>query len=274
MDDKQKKDFSEAVKEELYNQTFKARDSEFSAEKVKTLVQYLELEDPTDQEEMEKSKAQFMARFKKEHKKEIRRDFIRKHSRQLAEAFALAIILVIAADLTTQAIANESLFRMVNKWANYVEIIPGKSRIEDELASINERDVKYFTTVEEFAEYFNDDFLVCSWLPDGVKLFEIAISDENGSSSITWDFVDEVYGKSKMKVLINKDSQNDTAGFTAALKENFSYSEVINGIDVTFYTHKDGYLAGFIYEDWWYIIEVNENENILKSVIKGLAEYE
>lgn len=274
MDDKQKKDFSEAVKEELYNQTFKARDSEFSAEKVKTLVQYLELEDPTDQEEMEKSKAQFMARFKKEHKKEIRRDFIRKHSRQLAEAFALAIILVIAADLTTQAIANESLFRMVNKWANYVEIIPGKSRIEDELASINESEVKQFDSAQDFADYFADDFLVCSWLPEGVELENILVSYEEGSPVILWNYIESISNESALKVRISEEANKDTAGLTAILKGDPIQMDVIHGINVSYYEYKEGYLAGFAYNNWWYFIEAQMSQEEFNLIIEGMMRYE
>ena len=270
MDNKHEKDFIESVKNELYIETFLTDEPDFSEEKIDTLVRLLELDNPTDEQKIEEEMNRFLKQFKKDHRKEI----WRRRVLESVKKAAVILILVFAADLTTQAVANESLFSMVSKWTNQIVIRPGRDLAAEELASVDEREIKKFSTVEEFADYFKDDFLVCSWLPEGVELETISVSGGNGSSSIMWNFIDEIEDKSKLKILISKEVGNDIAGFTATIDADSVQNKVIHGMDVTYYPHDDGYLAGFMYSGWWYLIEVGNDEKILDTVIEGMVKYE
>lgn len=274
MYEKHDKEFIESVKEELYIQTFKTDEPDFSVEKVDTLVRFLELEDPTDEQEIEEEMNQFLTQFKKDHRKEIWRGKIKRYAKEAARNAAVILLLIFAANLTLQVVANENLFRMVGRWANYIEIIPGKSKIEEELASIDEYEVKEFTTMEEFANYFADDFLFCSWLPEGVELEKIRVLGENDSPAIIWRFHNQEDGETEILVRIYHEVGKDTAGFTAALDDDSVQKEAVHDKDVTYYVHDNGYLAGFMYNDCWYVVEAYNDEDTLKNVIRGMVRYE
>lgn len=270
MDNKHEKDFIESVKNELYIETFLTDEPDFSEEKIDTLVRLLELDNPTDEQKIEEEMNRFLKQFKKDHRKEI----WRRRVLESVKKAAVILILVFAADLTTQAVANESLFSMVSKWTNQIVIRPGRDLAAEELASVDEREIKKFSTVEEFADYFNDDFLVCSWLPEGVELGEILISDGGGSFSNIWKFKGEKNGEWKIRIQINQDVGNNIAGFTGTLDNESTQTEVINGLSVTYFENKEGYCAGFEYHDWWYFIEAHVEYDVFKTIIEGMVEYE
>lgn len=270
MDNKHEKDFIESVKNELYVETFLKDEPDFSEEKIDTLVRLLELDNPTDEQKIEEEMNQFLKQFKKDHRKEI----WQRRVLESVKKVAVILILVFAADLTTQAVANESLFSMVSKWTNQIVIRPGRDLAAEELASVDEREIKKFSTVEEFAEYFKDDFLVCSWLPEGVELREISIFSTEGSPTIAWDFGNKVDTEWKIRIHLYQKLNSDTAGFTVGLENDISREEMINNVRVTYYESQEGYLAGFIYKNWWYLIDAQTSKNDLKAIIEGMVEYE
>lgn len=58
------------------------------------------------------------------------------------------------------------------------------------------------------------------------------------------------------------------------MEEVAYYKQFDNGINAAFYDKEDGYLAGFDYNGWWYLVEVIQDETLLDSIIEGMIKYE
>lgn len=270
-----KQRLNESAKKELYAQTFLNDDSEFSVEKVRHLVGLLEVDEPTNKHEMEEAKKKFDQMFKETHKKEVRHSALKKYSNLAAGIAAALMITFMAADITTKAVMDESLFHMVGRWTNHIEVIPGKSSIEDELASTVKGKTQYFDTIEGFAKYIKDDVLICSWLPDGVELNEIAVNDINGNSEILWEFMDKSKDEWKLQVWMYETIINDMAGITGNLELDVVGEKYINNRKVIYYKNSDGLIAGFEYGNWWYLIDMPSfDTDVLTNIVEGMVKYE
>lgn len=270
-----KQRLNESAKKELYAQTFLNDDSEFSVEKVRHLVGLLEVDEPTNKHEMEEAKKKFDQMFKETHKKEVRHSALKKYSNLAAGIAAALMITFMAADITTKAVMDESLFHMVGRWTNHIEVIPGKSSIEDELASTVEGKTQSFSSITEFAEYFDSDFLICSWLPDEMELKQIQVNNMDGFSEYLWEYVSKDLDDEKIQLWMYPGIANDTAGVTGQLEVDAFKESYVNDKKVTYYKNNDGLLAGFEYGDCWYLIDFSLNdEKGLLSVIEGMVEYE
>lgn len=260
------------LEEELYSETFLKDEPEFSPEKIEHIVGLLELDNPTDEQEMEESLKQFEKRFQEMYSKEIRKDKFKKYCNKLAGIAAVLMLVFMAADITTNAVMDESLFHMVCRWKNQIEIIPGK---EEETSDVAEEKTYYFHTIEEFSKYFNDDFLVCSWLPENVSLNQIFVNNANTSPEILWDYGNDDLFDWKIQVWIYKEANDDTVGVVGELDADLMSEEYIDGKRVTYYRNNGGLLAGFEYKNWWYLIDISVmDEDILTSLVEGMVEYE
>ena len=265
----------ENIKKELFVESFLTDDSEFSTEKIDHLIGLLEIDEPTDKREIEKHKKEFEQMFKKTHKKEFARNALLKWGNRAAAIAAVLMLTFMAADLTTNAVMDESLFHMIARCTDRIEVIPGVWDIEDELADFSEKNPQYFDSIDEFAEYFGNDFLFCSWLPDGVKLEEIFVNDVNEKSELSWKYINNHSKEWKMQIWMQKGINVDTASVVGDLKETISQEKYINGIKVIYYKKDEGLLAGFEYQKYWYLIDISSaDEEILMSVIEGMETYE
>lgn len=264
------------LEEELYSETFLKDEPEFSPEKIEHIVGLLELDNPTDEQEMEESLKQFEKRFQEMYSKEIRRDKFKKYCNKLAGIAAVLMLVFMAADITTNAVMDESLFHMVCRWKNQIEIIPGKEDTTEESLAFAEGEVKTFSSAEEFDKYFEDDFLVCTWLPEDIQLSQIYVNNMNEFPEIVWKYNDTNSSERKIEVWFYRDATSDTAGLAGTLvEENVVKEKKINGRKVTYYSNNDSLLAGFEYDNWWYIVSIAPfDENILTSIVEGMREYE
>lgn len=164
--------------DQLAEETFKKDVDEFSYKRVQALVQLMEVNEPTDPEEADKSQKEFEKYFKKMTAKKRRINV-----QKLARIAAIICILVLGANITTEALMDDNVFHMIQRWSNRYEIIPSDNEIE-----YQESDTKVFTDIEEFESYFGDDFLVCSWLPDGYELDEILYVSSKELCGYIWNY--------------------------------------------------------------------------------------
>lgn len=164
---------------------------------------------------------------------------------------------------------------MVSRWTNQLEIIPSVSEESTEVSDFTEGETKYFDSVDEFAEYFGDDFLVCSWLPENVKLEYILVNNLDGLFEIVWNYKNENTEEWKMQIWMYQNMKGDTAGVAGKLKFNVVEENYIGNIKITYYEEDEGLLIGFEYSDYWYLIDVSINDRqILENVMEGMIKYE
>ena len=180
--------FQQEIQKELFAQTFQKNETEFSSEKIEHLVGLLEIENPTDDREVMEAQKAFEEKFRQTHRKAIRDNRLRTYCRKVAGAAAVLMLVVMTADFTTKAVMDEGLFHMVSRWTNQLAIRPSVDGESQEVLDFVEGETKYFNSIDEFAEYFGDDFLVCSWLPDGVELNEIVDTSVNEFSEIFFEY--------------------------------------------------------------------------------------
>ena len=267
--------FQQEIQKELFAQTFQKSETEFSSEKIEHLVGLLEIDNPTDDREVVEAQKAFEEKFRQTHRKAIRNNRLKTYCRKTAGAAAVLMLVVMMADVTTKAVMDEGLFHMVSRWTNQLEIIPSVSEESTEVSDFTEGETKYFDSVDEFAEYFGDDFLVCSWLPDGVELNKIADINVNEFSEIFFEYSADNQQEWKMQVWMYQESMQDTAGAIGTLEETKNQEQYINGLKITYYEKEDGILAGFQYSDWWYLIDLQTSvEEDVLSILKGLNVYE
>lgn len=266
--------YLKSLEEELLRETFLKSEQDFSPEKIDHLLKLMEMEDPMDDQEIEEARLAFEKQYKADHKDRIRRDKIKKYCNRMAGVAAVLMLVFMAADMTTKAVMDESLFHMVSRWTNQLEVIPGK--VEKESLDVLEEEARYFNTIEEFADYFGDDFLVCSWLPEDALLNEIQVNNSDENQVILWEYSNSKIKDWKIEVWMHQGVDNATAGVVGTLieEDRFEVKE-INGNKVTYFYDNDSLLAGFNYTDWWYLIHISPyDENTLTCVLKGMTQYE
>ena len=230
------KEFLRSVKEQLYIETFEKDVSEYSPEKVETLVKMIELEEGSDEQELESAREAFEQRFRTltaEKKKK------KQHTtgRRIARAVAAMLAIVLVADITTYAFMDESLFHVLNLWTNQMAILPGEST-EVELEDFQENETRIFTTVEEFAEEFGDDFLVCTWLPEGVELRRILSTEAENTASYMWKYGNKL-SDDIISIAMYKKTENDLAGLTGTKIEEGKPIKIANELEAKVFIMED-----------------------------------
>lgn len=266
--------FQQEIQKELFAQTFQKNETEFSSEKIEHLVGLLEIENPTDDREVMEAQKAFEEKFRQTHRKAIRNNRLRTYCRKVAGAAAVLMLVVMTADFTTKAVMDEGLFHMVSRWTNQLAIRPSVDSESQEVLDFVEGETKYFNSIDEFAEYFGDDFLVCSWLPDGVELNEIVDTSVNEFSEIFFEYTTEKQQEWKMQIWMYQGENKETAGFASGLEQKVYKKVFINGRKIIYYKKDEGLLVGFEYQDWWYLIDISVfEENTLESILKGMVEY-
>lgn len=164
---------------------------------------------------------------------------------------------------------------MVSRWTGQLAIRPSEDDENSEASNLVERDTKYFYSIEEFGDYFSDNFLICSWLPENVSLNKIIVNNINEFSEIFWEYDNSCIIDWKMQIWMYQGVDGETAGATGTLKQKIKKEDYINDIKITFYEKSDGTLVGFEYDDWWYLIELQSlDEEDLTMILKGLKLYE
>lgn len=267
--------FQQEIQKELFAQTFQKNETEFSSEKIEHLVGLLEIENPTDDREVMEAQKAFEEKFRQTHRKAIRNNRLRTYCRKVAGAAAVLMLVVMTADFTTKAVMDEGLFHMVSRWTNQLEIIPSVSEESTEVSDFTEGETKYFDSVDEFAEYFGDDFLVCSWLPENVKLSKILDISGGKCTDILFEYSDKEVCDWKLQIWMYKGGNGETAGFTSGLEQSVYIKKIIDGREIIYYKKNEGVLVGVEYQDWWYLIDMSQpDENILMTIVKGMVEYE
>ncbi len=267
--------FQQEIQKELFAQTFQKSETEFSSEKIEHLVGLLEIDNPTDDREVVEAQKAFEEKFRQTHRKAIRNNRLKTYCRKTAGAAAVLMLVVMMADVTTKAVMDEGLFHMVSRWTNQLAIRPSVDSESREVLDFVEGETKYFDSIDEFAEYFGDDFLVCSWLPDGVELNKIVDISEGEFTEILFEYNDKGVYDSKIQVWMYRGENKETAGFTSGLEQSAYKETFIGGRETIYYKKSEGLLAGFEYQDWWYLIDISvSDEHILESVMKGMVEYE
>ena len=267
-------EFLRSVREQLYIETFEKDVPDYSHEKVETLVKMLELEEGSDEQELEEAQKAFEERFRKNTEENNRKNKKKNHTyrKRILRTAAAMLVIVMLADITSEAVMDESVFHMLTRWTNQITIRPGEGSAE-ELEDFKENETRIFTSVEEFAEEFGDDFLVCGWLPEGVELKDILCSEVENVYSYAWE-----YSNLEKNVCFNvrmyKKNEKDMAGLTGTKIEAGEPIEFENGINATICINHDVYLVAFEFDGWWYLVSVESNENIVKSLIGGMVEYE
>lgn len=266
------KEFLRSVREQLYIETFEKDVSEYSPEKVETLVKMIELEEGSDEQELESAREAFEQRFRTltaEKKKKKRHTA----GRRFARAVAALLAIVLVADITSYAFMDESLFHVLNLWTNQMAILPGDST-EVELEDFQENETRIFTTVEEFAEEFGDDFLVCTWLPEGVEFKEIFAAEVDNKSCYMWKYGNE-QENNVFCMRMYKKVDNEIAGLTGTQIENGITEKFINGINANICSVNNGeYIATFEYDGWWYLVYTGIDESTIKSILGGMKTYD
>lgn len=265
-------EFLRSVKEQLYIETFEKDVPDYSHEKVETLVKMLELGEEGDETEPEEAQKAFEERFRKatEEKKKNRGPIRRK---RIAQTVAAMLAIVMLADITSEAVMDESIFHMLTRWTNQMTIRPGESS-EPETADFQEDETQIFTTVEEFAEDFGDDFLVCTWLPEGVELKEILLTKSEGIYNYMWNYgsqnIDNV-----VSIRMYQKIDKDIAGLTGTEIEDGKMVNFSNGINAKICNvNENERLAAFEYNGWWYMVYFGIDKDIVESVIGGMERYE
>lgn len=267
--------FQQEIQKELFAQTFQKNETEFSSEKIEHLVGLLEIENPTDDREVMEAQKAFEEKFRQTHRKAIRNNRLRTYCRKVAGAAAVLMLVVMTADFTTKAVMDEGLFHMVSRWTNQLAIRPSVDSESQEVLDFVEGETKYFDSIDEFAEYFGDDFLVCSWLPDGVELNKIYVTGVEGFFEVVWEYKNKNLNDYKIEIWMYQRTIGETAGVGGEFATNINHEEYVGNLKIVYYEKKDGTLVGFEYDNWWYLIDSQTvNDDDLKMLLEGVTTYE
>lgn len=272
--------FQQNIEDKLYQETFNKDVSQFSPDKIEHLVSLLDLEDPINQEELDTAKQKLKEQFHAQSLRSSRKRpkwyhflLLNTYGR-VALSCVLLLLFLMTADVTTNAVTDSHLFHMISRWKGQLAVRPGKPETE-ETASFKEGGPLYFHSLEEFAKFYKEDFLYCSWLPEGMSLNEIAVKPETKFYEIMWIYSDSESEKSNVQIGMYKYVEDtDTAGIVGDLGESEVDREDINGLKVTYYENDRGYFASFSYSDKWYLVNVRTSIKELKRMVKGMKEYE
>ena len=267
-------EFQKSIKNELYIETFQTDENEFSPEKIESLVTLLEIKEPTDDEEIKNAQAMFEKQFLEKNKARIRQDRRKRRLKQVAQVAAAVAVFTIAADISTQAVMDKSLFHMAMEWTDHVVITQGELENEKEVTEFEEKDTQYFSSVEEFAENFEDGFLAFSWLPDGFKLNEIIVYHDQNRCKYLWQFDSEEDPEKRIELWIYQNVDRANAVYVKEMDEESYEKSFANGISVTFYKSQEGALAGFEHGKWWYLIDTSEEFSVVEQMIERMEVYE
>lgn len=265
-----KEEFLQSVKEQLYFDTFQADPEDSSYERIEALVKILDLEEGVDEEALEKSQADFTSQFKKNIEQNQKKDS-RKYWRRFSRTAAAVLAIVLAANMTSQAVMNESLFHMVLTGKNHVEIIPSKDMERD--VNYSDNATIHFDTVDDFAAYFGESFWFCSWLPDGVELEEILFTKSGNLRNYTWIYTSSETNK-KIGIAISERTNNDIAGLTGTEIKNMEPFSFRNGLKGSLGVSQGEWIAGFEYGGWWYLLHMETDEETFREILKGMRLYE
>ena len=268
-------EFLRSVREQLYIETFEKDVPDYSHEKVETLVKMLELEEGSDEQELEEAQKAFEERFRKNTEEKNRKNKKQNptYRTRILRTAAAMLVIVMLADITSEAVMDKSIFHMISWWENQMSIVPGESS-EPEMKDFQESETRVFTTVEEFAEEFGDDFLVCTWLPEGVELRDILSTRIGNAYNYIWEYYsgecDNV-----ISVRMYKKTEKDIAGLTGTQIKDSETVKLDNGIDAEICALKDNEcLVAFEYNGWWYTIYVGKNEKVTRLMLGGMEKYE
>lgn len=265
------KEFLKSLREQLYIETFEKDVSEYSHEKIETLVKMIDLEEGNDEQEAARAQVAFEKKFR-EMTADNKKKNLHTYFRKIVQIAAVMLVIILLADTTTQAVMDESLFRVLTRWTNQITIRPGRDD-DGEMSDFQEYETQIFTSVEEFAAYFNDDFLVCTWLPEGIHFERIDLSQIDDSRSYVWKYCNEKENEI-INIRIYKKIDKDIAGLTGTQVEDGQTVTFANGISGTMCVNNGVCLVAFEYNEWWYLIYSESDENILKLVVEGMVEYE
>ena len=260
LNEKQEKE-QEYLKNELYIETFQKQDEEFSVERVQGLVHLIEANEPTDLDEIEQAQKEFEAVLKK---KMARKPVYR--IRKLAQAAAVLCLVFIGANITTEAMFNESFLHMVQSWGNRYKVIP-----EDNEMRYYEAENYVFTDIEEFAKFFKDDFLVCSWMPEGYTFSEILCINTGDGDNYYWTYSDQE--KSVIKIHIYDIKNNSIASISSYELEDGKKYTLTNDISITICNNKEEFVGCFSYENHWYEVYAKDIKTIF-SIVERMEKYE
>ncbi|MDY2626734.1 MAG: hypothetical protein SOW08_00225 [Lachnospiraceae bacterium] len=269
--DRRNQEFLDSVKEQLCMETFQADVPEYSHEKVEAMVKIIDVEEGVDEDEVDESRRKFMENFQRisvGQKKKNRHS----HYRRFARGAAAMLVILLAADITSQAVMDQNLFHMIESWTNQLIVMPGEAQ-PAELSDFQENETVIFENVEEFAEYFGEEFFVCGWLPEGVELKKIRLAKVENSFNYMWEYNNE-NENCKINIRMNEKSDNEIAGLVGTQIENENKIIFDNGIEATVYVNNDMCMGGFEYNGWWYIINSFGDESMLESIIGGMILYE
>lgn len=272
--------FQQNIEDKLYQETFNKDVSQFSPDKIEHLVSLLDLEDPINQEELDTAKQKLKEQFHAQSLRSSRKRpkwyhflLLNTYGR-VALSCVLLLLFLMTADVTTNAVTDSHLFHMISRWKGQLAVRPGKPETE-ETVSFKEGGPLYFHSLEEFAKFYKEDFLYCSWLPEGIELDRIVVKQDRKYLEIFNMYCNQSPDQSDVQMWIYQYADElDTAGIVGDLNENKAGQETISHFKVTYYENDDGYFAGFSFEDKWYLINVNTNTKELKRIVEGMVRYE
>ena len=271
-------EFLQSVKDQLYIETFKIDVSEYSEETIDALVKLVNTADRTDEKEVNESYEKFIINFqkitsKKQKENQKTKKTSRSYYRKFARGAAAILAIFMLADITSHAFMDGGLLRVIGRWANQISIIPGESSVETEAVDYQEANTSYFTDVETFAEHFQDDFMVCSWLPDGVELDEIILTELEDSCNYLWIYRKDYNGEAIVVRMYEK-VDSDIAGLTGSEIKDEEKITFKNGIVAIFCSNNTECMAIFEYNNWWYTVHIFSDDETLKTIVGGMVRYE
>lgn len=267
-------EFLQSVKDQLYIETFITDVPEYSEEKIDALVKIIDVTEGVDEDEAAESYEIFMDNFERvAAMKSTKQKKTRVRCRRLAQGIAVILIVLLVADVTSYAFMDASLLHVIGRWTNQISILPGESDVEPEVSLFQKAEITYFTDIKAFADYFEDDFMVCSWLPEGVELEKIKLIKLGDSCNYLWN-----YNNAQKENIINirmfEKSDYELAGLTGSDIKNEESITLSNGIEAALCNNDEEYMAIFEYNNWWYMVYVFSDEKMLIPVVEGMVRYE
>lgn len=270
-------EFQKVLRNELYAETFQSDEKEYSPEKIQSLVALLELENPTEEDEINLAQAMFEQQFLEKNKDYIRKTQRKKRWKRVAQTAAVIALVTVAANATTQAVMDKSLFHMTKYWADHIVITPGEresASYDQEQTEFEEGESLIFSTEEEFAKKCNGNFLIFSWLPKDFSLKEILVQNILLQQECVWIFETAENANSRIELWIYQKMDQENAVFTDKMSGESEQKTLRNGMVVSFCETEDGVLAGFESGDWWYLIRTSEEISIIEKMIENMETYQ
>lgn len=272
--------FQQNIEDKLYQETFNKDVSQFSPDKIEHLVSLLDLEDPINQEELNTAKQKLKEQFHAQNLRSSRKRpkwyhflLLNTYGR-IALSCVLLLLFLMTADVTTNAVTDSHLFHMISRWKGQLAVRPGKPETE-ETVSFKEGGPLYFHSLEEFAKFYKEDFLYCSWLPEGIELDRIVVKQAYGFSEVFYLYSNSESDQFRIQIWAYQYAEKeDTSGIVGNLGEKLSEEEVGSRFKVVYYKNEKGYFASIIYKDKWYLINVRTNIEELKRIVQGMVGYE